>query len=130
MSIGCQRLKRLGLPGCAITILIVGVSILPLPAIDLKTSSYLCRGALAGESIPRPIIDTLIMEKHLDRKLIHRKEHVHHLNGNKLDNRIENLALLTPSTHGRYHAKQYKSWKKMYQDRIAELESMVNNLTT
>lgn len=67
----------------------------------------------------------IIMEKLLGRKLL-RNEHIHHLNGIKNDNRIENLSVLTSKPHGEYHAKQYNEWKKMYQDRIYALESIIN----
>lgn len=43
-----------------------------------------------------------VMEQHLGRKL-DRKEHVHHINGDKLDNRIDNLEVLTNSEHGKRH---------------------------
>lgn len=69
-----------------------------------------------------------IMEQHLGRKLL-TSEHVHHINGKKADNRLENLIVLTASEHHKDHAndprcveglkkaqkesiKRWKTWKK------------------
>lgn len=46
-----------------------------------------------------------IMEQHIGRKL-NRREHVHHINGNRADNRLENLELLGIHNHSRLHASK------------------------
>ena len=61
----------------------------------------------------------LVMAQHLGRNL-KKSEIVHHLNGNKKDNRIENLTIMSRATH----VHQGDSYK----DRIQDLERTVKVL--
>lgn len=47
-----------------------------------------------------------VMELCLGRKL-RTDEYVHHINGSKKDNRIENLEIMSPIDHGREHHLKY-----------------------
>jgi len=51
----------------------------------------------------------LVMEKKLGRYL-NKGEKVHHINGNPLDNRIENLIVLSQRTHVRNHKSPTIKW--------------------
>ena len=44
----------------------------------------------------------IVMEKHLNRYLT-REEHIHHINGDKTDNRIDNLQIVSSSEHNKVH---------------------------
>ncbi len=66
-------------------------------------------------------VHRLVMAKHLGRCLT-TKEQVHHLNGIKTDNRIENLAIVNVSNH------PHDTLNKFLIVRIKELENRINEL--
>lgn len=72
-------------------------------AIRENPSSYICSGGYIV--VRRQRVHRTLMEQHLGRKLA-TDEHVHHINGNKQDNRLENLVVLSASEHHKMHPTQ------------------------
>lgn len=51
-----------------------------------------------------------IMQEYIGRKL-ERNEYVHHINGDKMDNRLENLMIISPLEHNRLHFEKLPKTK-------------------
>ena len=68
----------------------------------------------------------LVIARSIGRPLS-RKEHVHHKNGERADNRLENLQLTSPGEHAKDHSRGYQhGFKQGYQDGLMAAKEKKN----
>jgi len=98
------------------------------PARTNDDGYILIRVVLDGGKIVRRREHRVVMESMLGRSLAPR-EHVHHLNGIRDDNRPENLALVSASSHERNtFAKSLQGRVRILEERVVTLEDRVAKL--
>lgn len=68
-----------------------------------NVAGYVERRQQLNKDVKRKYAHRIIMENHLGREL-RRDEIIHHTNGNKSDNRIENMEIMSLSDHARIHS--------------------------
>lgn len=78
---------------------------------------YLPHGHPFRTTQPRCYLNRYVVMS-VTRELLHRQEHVHHRDENKLNARIDNLEVLVASEHGRYHGRRRLELLYTLRDRV------------
>lgn len=88
---------------------------------ELK-GSYVCTKGYDNRKVNGKYVGLhrIVMSRHLGRPLL-KSEIVHHMNGNRRDNRLENLCIVSNSTH------EHGTYIRFLQKRIVELEERLTN---
>ena len=68
----------------------------------IMNTGYLCYRKMQNGKTETYLVHRKLMEEHIGRKL-NPNEVVHHINGDKIDNRIDNLIIMTRSEHIDHH---------------------------